>query len=211
MIRKILTVALVAFLAGCGSLAMASETENRVADLETAFASGQDLTSLWQNLDPAEREAALERARFDALHDGAADYLSQIQMLKQTRAPGALNSNNMLGIPLRVGTLELKALFKKMRGAIVVCTPTRFEATLDTYRMVVVPHPTDPKKVLSSFSGNDPQVPQQPIGAVITTNGTSAKIAGDDGTIVEVTHTGNGSYKFHSNKLPVSVFAKYID
>lgn len=211
MMRKILMVVLVAFFAGCVCTAQAAGAETRVADLETAFASGQDLSALWQNLSPAERETALERARFDALHDGAADYLSQIQMLNQTRTPGALNSNNMLGIPLRVGTLELKALFKKMRGAIVVCTPTRFEATLDTYRMVVIPHPTDPKKVLSSFSGNDPQVPQQPIGAVITTNGTSAKIVGDDGTIVEVTHTGNGTYKFNSNKLPISVSAKYID
>ncbi|HNV73003.1 MAG TPA: hypothetical protein PKO06_25060, partial [Candidatus Ozemobacteraceae bacterium] len=102
-------------------------------------------------------------------------------------------------------------LFKKMRGAIIVCAPTRFEATLDTYRMVVVPHPTNPKKVLSSFSGDDPQVPQQPIGAVITTNGTTAKIIGDDGTTVEVTYNGGVSYTFVSNKLPVKVSAKYVD
>lgn len=207
--RPIVSLILAVFVAFASS-AFAADLD-RVAELSAAFRSGGDVGPLWDSLTAPERETALEKARFEALHEKRSGLLSELQTLNAVRAPGSLTSDNMLRIPLRKGVLELKALFKKMRGEITVCAPTRFEATLDTYRMVVVPHPTDPKKVLSSFSGNDPQVPQQPIGAVITSNGTTAKIFGEDGTTVEVTHTGNGTYKFVSNKLPVTVSARYID
>ncbi len=207
--RPIVSLILIALVAVTSS-AFAADL-GRIETLSEVYRSGGDVAPLWNSLTAAERQDALEKARFDALHEKNGGLWSELQTLNALRAPGNLNTNNMLRIPLRKGVLELKALFKKMRGEITVCTPTRFEATLDTYRMVVIPHPTDPKKVLSSFSGNDPQVPQQPIGAVITSNGTTAKIFGEDGTTVEVTHTGNGTYKFVSNKLPVTVSARYID
>lgn len=186
-----------------------------------AFAAGPELF-FDPNADPsvlAERSAALTQAeretlcdqiRFEMLHEGRSDLGSRLELLQAVKAAPALSRDNLLGIPLRVGTLELKALFTKKRGAILRCDKQGFIATLDTYRIETVPDPKKPGRVMASFSG-DPQVPAQPIGAVIKTQGDTASILGDDGSTVEVTYKADGTYSFKTNKLPVTVSARYID
>jgi len=127
------------------------------------------------------------------------------------RAP--LNSENMLGIPLRQGKLALSFLFFKKEGAIVRCDRDRFQATFDTMTLDVV-DPKIPGRVLATFGGATPgniQFPKAPVGGKIVTDGTTASIVCEDGSIIEISHKGNGTYKVSSNKLPVAINASYAD
>ena len=168
------------------------------------------LTESAATLSPAERETIRERIRFEMLQEGRSDLASRLELLQAARATAPLTRDNLLGIPLRVGTLELKVLFTKKRGAILRCDKQGFIATLDSYRIETVADPQKPGRALATFSG-DPQLPAKPIGATIKTTGDTVKILGDDGTTVEATFKSDGSYSFKTNKAPVTVTARYID
>lgn len=49
------------------------------------------------------------------------------------------------------------------------------------------------------------------MGGIIASGGKAATIKADDGSYVNVEYTGNGTYKFSSNRLPVTVNTKYVD
>ncbi|HAE38043.1 MAG TPA: hypothetical protein DCG57_05310 [Candidatus Riflebacteria bacterium] len=165
----------------------------------------------WNRLTTSEQEILLENLRFEMLHERKPDLQNTINELQSLRTERvALNSNNILKIPLRTGKLEVKALFKKARGEIICCTSEKVEAVLDTYRVTAVVDPNNPGKVLASFAGNDPNIPSAPISGSVKSDGKTARItAGADW--IELTYTGNNSYSCRTNKVPVKITATFID
>ena len=168
------------------------------------------LSELAGTLSPAERETVAGQIRFEMLHESRADLASRLELLQAARAAAPLTRDNLLGIPLRIGTLELKVMFMKKRGAILRCDRQGVIATLDTYRVEAIPDLKNPGKVIAKFSG-DPTLPAQPIGGVIKTRGDVASIIGDDGTTLEVTWKTDGTYSFKTNKFPAAITGRYID
>ncbi|MEW6710275.1 MAG: hypothetical protein AB1403_10675 [Candidatus Riflebacteria bacterium] len=193
--KKVICLALVLFSIAAGAFA-------QVPDYDEAG---------WLALSAADQEKVIENLRFEMLHERKADLQSKIDELTSYRAARvALTADNLLKIPLRAGKLEVKALFKKAKGEIRVCTKTRIEAVLDTYRLVAVVDPAKPDKILASFAGDDPNLPAQPVAGTVVSNGKTARItAGADW--VELTYEGNNSYSCRTNKVPVKISAKFID
>lgn len=165
----------------------------------------------WSNLSTAEQEEVLANIKFEMLHERNDSLQQTLDELKSFRAVRTeLSTNNMLKIPMRTGKLEVSALFKKARGEILVCTPTKIEAVLDTYRLVATADPQNPGKVLASFAGNDPNIPAEPVTGTIKSDGTTARItAGADW--IELTWSGKNSYTCRTNKVPVKITARFID
>lgn len=177
-----------------------------------AFAQVPDYDlATWLSLSAADQELVIENLRFEMLHERKAELQGKIDELTSYRAVKAqLTTDNLLKIPLRAGKLEVKALFKKARGEIRVCSKTKIEAVLDTYKLVVVVDPASPNKILASFAGDDPNLPAQPVAGTMVSNGKTARItAGADW--VELTYEGNNSYTCRTNKVPVKISARFID
>ncbi|MFZ2957111.1 MAG: hypothetical protein WA705_09495 [Candidatus Ozemobacteraceae bacterium] len=162
-------------------------------------------------LTPDLKKRLIDRLSYEVNLEGRTDLTESLSALRAPAATPILSSENILRIPLRVGNLELSAMFIKKRGSIVRCDKTRFTATLDSITVDVVPDPKNSGKIIATFTGDNPQLPKNPVPGTVRSDGTHASINGEDGTTVEVTYKGNGTYKFTSNKIPVSVSAKYID
>ncbi len=168
-------------------------------------------TDSWVKLSISEQEKVLENLRFEMLHERNNNIQSVIDQLQSIRSVRTeLSSNNLLGIPLKAGNLELKALFKKARGQILVCTAQKIEAVLDSYKLVAQIDPSNPAKVIATITDDDPQTPAEPVTAKIATSGKTARVtAGADW--IEFTYEGNGSYTCRTNKVPVKITARFID
>lgn len=175
----------------------------------------KELPAMALGMDPLLRKHLMERMRFGILQENREDLqpvLFDIQKTLATRPQ--LSTENMLNIPLRQGKLQLSFLFVKKSGSIIRCDKERFQATLDSATVDVIPDPKSPGKVIATFSGDDPTgnpLPKQPMGGIIASDGKIATIKADDGSYIKVEYTGNGTYKFSSNRLPVTVNAKYVD
>lgn len=194
--RRLVLIALFCFIAGAG---MAQSDYN--FDRQS-----------WSNLTAIEQQKVIENLKFDMLHERNDELQKNIdELISFNRSNRAqLTTANLLKIPLRTGKLEVKAFFKKAKGEIRVCTPTRIEAVLDTYRLVATADPANPGKVFATLTGDDPNIPAEPVVGTITTNGKTAKItAGSDW--IELTYEGKNSYTCRTNKVPVKISAKFID
>ena len=168
--------------------------------------------AVWRSLSISDRQEAMAKVRFDLLQERRPELkntLDAMRAFRDTRIP--LSSDNMLKIPLRPGRLEVSAMFKKAEGEIVQCDMQKFVGVFDVYRMEVVPDPVRPGQVLARISGgNNPNVPTTPVPAQISTDGRTAKITvGADW--LSITSDGGESYKIKTNRVPVTIKAKYID
>lgn len=160
------------------------------------------------------REKLLDKMRFAIVQENRQDLKPVMDgLVKAAPAKPQLSTDNMLKIPMRPGKLEISAMFIKKYGTIIQSDRSRFQATLDTINVDVVPDVNKPGRVLASFSGTTAsgQLPQAPIGGSITSDGTTATISTDDGRWIKIVVQSNGNYKISSDKLPVTATAKYCD
>ncbi len=174
-----------------------------------------DVAMISKQLHPVLRSNLEKTLRFQMLQEKRPElgvYLDRLGRPVGDRTP--LSSDNMLKIPMRTGKLEISFMFVKKYGTIFRCDRERFQATLDTVTIDVVPDPNQAGRVIAKFGGTDPNgqpLPAEPIGGVIKSDGKTAEILGDDGTWAKVAFQGGEKFKISSNKLPVTVNAKYID
>jgi hypothetical protein len=169
------------------------------------------LAARWAVLSPLSQQLVEDRLRFEILHEGRADLQPLFERLQNIPAPrSTLSKNNLLKIPLRTGILEVRALLKKARGVVHECSMHRLHMTLDTYRIEVVPHPTVVGKAILTFSDGTPNSVEKHEG-VVKSDGTTANILGDDGTTIQIQYQPNGEYRIKTNKIAVTITAKFID
>ncbi|MBF0546750.1 MAG: hypothetical protein HQM08_20050 [Candidatus Riflebacteria bacterium] len=173
-----------------------------------------NVSSLAAGLSEETRKLMVEKIKFAIVQENRVDLQKVLpDWQKLERSNPQLSSDNLLGLPLRPGKLEVSVLFFKRSGSIIRCDKENFQAVLDTVGVDVKPEPGKPGRVIAKFSGSSSSgnIPQDPIKGTISTSGNIANITGDDGTWVKVEYRSDGSYKFSSNKLPAPAVARYVD
>ncbi|MBF0407692.1 MAG: hypothetical protein HQM10_10080 [Candidatus Riflebacteria bacterium] len=102
----------------------------------------------------------------------------------------------------------------KKYGSIIRTDREKFLLTLDTMTVDISPDPTQPGCVIVINTGKAPDgspLPPDPMTGKISVAGTTPSIKTDDGSWTKMEYRKDGTYKFTSSKMPVTVVAKYID
>ena len=196
------------------------------------LSSNEELSALLsqaENINSELKKLLLNRVTFEVANGNRTDLKPALQVLKASLdaekaernadsvETAEISSNNVLGIPLRVGKLEVSTKKATTICEITQCDPEGFKAAAGKYRLEVQPCPLGHGRIIA-IAEDGLGFPSKPVGGFVVKHpngfGNGMKIIGiclDDGREMIIISQKNGTYVMQHYGYSRQMKAKFID